>query len=181
VTGLSFTGAELTGADIILGLVTTQRVAELVVSHRNTSKLIARGAVEVAPRHYPMMVAVHGLWLIALWTFGHDQPVNVTALLAYLMLQGLRFWVMGTLGARWTTRIIVLPKEPLVTAGPYRYLAHPNYAVVAGEIATLPLVLGLPWIAVLFTILNATVLLVRIRAENRALEPSRSVTVRAVP
>jgi methyltransferase len=175
------TGAGVTGAEFILGLVTAQRAAELVLSYHNTSRLIARGAVEVAPKHYPLMVAVHALWLIALWVLGHDQPVNIGALIAYLALQGLRFWVMRTLGPRWTTRIIVLPGEPLVSAGPYRYLTHPNYTVVAGEIATLPLVLGLPWLAVLFTILNAVVLFIRIRAENRALEPSRSVAARAAP
>jgi len=88
---------------------------------------------------------------------------------------------MRTLGERWTTRIIVLPGEPLVSAGPYRFLTHPNYAVVASEIATLPLVVGLPWLAVLFTILNAAVLVIRVRAENRALEPSRSVATQTAP
>jgi methyltransferase len=175
------TVAGLTAAEIILALVTTQRTAELVLSYRNTSRLIARGAVEVAPQHYPLVVAVHALWLIALWTFGHDQPVNMIALFVYLALQGLRFWVMRTLGARWTTRIIVLPGQPLVSSGPYRFLTHPNYAVVAGEIATLPLVVGLPWLAVLFTVLNGGVLLIRVRAENRALEPARSLTARTVP
>jgi methyltransferase len=95
------------------------------------------------------------------------------------VLQGLRFWVMRTLGARWTTRIIVVPGEPLVSAGPYRYFTHPNYAVVAGEIAVLPLVFNLPWLAVLFTALNSAVLFIRIRAENRALDASRATMARA--
>jgi len=171
----------VTAAELILGLVTAQRGGELVFSYHNTRKLMARGAVEVAPQHYPLMVAVHALWLIALWVFGHDQPVNALALGAYLALQGLRFWVMRTLGARWTTRIIVLPGEPLVSSGPYRYLTHPNYAVVSGEIALLPLVVGLPWIAALFTVLNAGVLFIRIRAENRALDASRAIVPRAAP
>jgi methyltransferase len=159
----------LTTAEIILALVTLQRAGELVVAHRNTRRLMARGAVELASGHYPLVVAVHAGWLISLWVFGRDQPVNAIALSAYLVLQGLRGWVFWTLGARWTTRIIVLPGERLVSAGPYRYLSHPNYAVVAGEIAVLPLVLHLPWIAAIFTILNAGVLAIRIRAENRAL------------
>jgi methyltransferase len=159
----------LTTAEIILALVTLQRAGELVVAHRNTRRLMARGAVELASGHYPLVVAVHAGWLISLWVFGRDQPVNAIALAAYLLLQGLRGWVFWTLGARWTTRIIVLPGERLVSAGPYRYLSHPNYAVVAGEIAVLPLVLHLPWIAAIFTILNAGVLAIRIRAENRAL------------
>ncbi len=159
----------MTTAEIILALVTLQRAGELVVAHRNTRRLMARGAVELASGHYPLVVAVHAGWLILLWVFGRDQPVSAIALAAYLVLQGLRGWVFWTLGARWTTRIIVLPGERLVSAGPYRYLSHPNYAVVAGEIAVLPLVLHLPWIAAIFTILNAGVLAIRIRAENRAL------------
>jgi methyltransferase len=86
--------------------------------------------------------------------------------------------VVWTLGSRWTTRIIVLPEQPLVTAGPYRFLSHPNYAVVAAEIALLPLVLGLPLLAAVFTVLNAAVLAVRIRAENRALAVSRGTCLR---
>ena len=168
----------MTSAEFILALVTLQRAAELVISSRNTSRLRARGAFEVAPRHYPFVVAVHAAWLISLWIFGRDQPLNASALLLYIALQGLRLWVMWTLGARWTTRIIILPGEPLVAAGPYRLLPHPNYAVVAGEIAILPLALGLPWLAALFTVLNATVLFIRIRAENRALAASRTILAR---
>jgi methyltransferase len=172
---------EVTLAEFVLGLVTLQRAAELVLSHYNTRRLLARGAVEVAGGHYPLMVAVHTAWLIALWGFGHDQPIHIVALIFYLLLQGLRFWVMRTLGARWTTRIIVLPDAPLVSAGPYRFLSHPNYAVVIGEIAVLPLVLGLPDIAAIFTILNAGVLMIRIGAENRALTASRELTPPTAP
>jgi methyltransferase len=168
----------VTSAEFILALVTLQRAAELVISSGNTGKLRARGAFEVAPRHYPFVVAVHAAWLISLWIFGHDQPLSAVALLLYIALQGLRLWVMWTLGARWTTRIIILPGEPLVAVGPYRFLPHPNYAVVAGEIAILPLVLGLPWLAALFTVLNAAVLFIRIRAENRALAASRTMLAR---
>jgi len=132
----------------------------------------------VAPRHYPLVVAVHAAWLISLWIFGHDQPLNAVALLLYITLQGFRLWVIWTLGARWTTRIIILPGEPLVAAGPYRLLPHPNYAVVAGEIALLPLVLGLPLLALIFTVLNATVLFIRIRAENQALAAARTMLAR---
>ena len=168
----------MTPAELILGIVTLQRGAELVISSHNTNKLRARGAVELAPQHYPWIVAVHAAWLISLWILGRDQPLNIVALLFYLVLQGLRFWVMWTLGSRWTTRIIVLPGAKLVSSGPYRFLSHPNYAVVAGEIAILPIGLGLPWLAGIFTILNAAVLAVRIKAENRALAASRTPTVR---
>jgi methyltransferase len=169
----------VTSAEFILALVTLQRAAELVISSRNTEKLRARGAFEVAPRHYPLIVVVHAAWLISLWIFGHDRPVNVMALLIYVVLQGFRIWVMWTLGARWTTRIIVLPGEPLVRRGPYRLLPHPNYAVVAGEIALLPLVLRLPLLTLIFTVLNTAVLAIRIRAENRALSVSPTMTARS--
>ena len=165
-------------AAIILGLVTLQRAGELAMSHYNSRKLLAGGAIEVGSGHYPLIVAVHAAWLVSLWAFGHDQPVNLPALAGYLVLQGFRLWVIGTLGSRWTTRIIVLPGQPLVTAGPYRYLSHPNYAVVTGEIAVLPLVLNLVWPALVFSILNAAVLVVRIKAENRALAASRAAFAR---
>ena len=169
----------MSAAELILALVTLQRAAELVISRRNTRELIVRGAVEVAPRHYPLIVSVHAAWLMTLWIFGHDQPVNLVLLLVYLVLQGFRLWVMRTLGSRWTTRIIVLPGEPLVSSGPYRFLSHPNYAVVAGEIALLPLVLGLTSLAAIFTLLNAAILAIRIRAENRALAAPMAMARRA--
>jgi methyltransferase len=163
----------VTAAEIILALVTAQRGGELLLSRAHTEALMARGAVEIAPGHYPLMVAVHTAWLISLWAFGYDQPIDIIALVIYLALQVLRVWVMVTLGARWTTRIIVLPNAPLVTSSPYRYLRHPNYAVVAGEIAILPLTLQLPAVAMIFTLLNAGVLLIRIRAENQALDATK--------
>jgi methyltransferase len=171
----------LTSAEIILAAVTLQRASELVVSRYNTQKLMARGAVEVAPRHYPLIVAVHAGWLISLWVFGSQQPVNIALLAGYLVLQVLRFWMLWTLGARWTTRIIVLSGQPLVSGGPYRFLPHPNYAIVTGEIAVLPLTLGLPLLAGVFTVLNAGVLAIRISAENRALAASREKRVPEPP
>ena len=116
---------------------------------------------------------MHAAWLIVLWVFGRHQPVDVVALALYLLLQMLRCWVLWTLGPRWTTRIIVLPGAPLVTRGPYRLLSHPNYVVVVGEIALLPLALHLPVTALVFTLLNGMVLTLRIRAENRALRAAR--------
>ena len=156
-------------ASIILALVTLQRLGELVLARHNTRALLARGAIEVDARHYPLIVAVHAAWLIALWIFGRDQEVNLLALAVFVMLQGLRVWILMTLGPRWTTRIIILPGEPLIASGPYRYLSHPNYIVVAGEIAVLPLALHLPVPALVFSVLNTAVLTIRIRAESRAL------------
>jgi methyltransferase len=150
-----------------------QRLGELVLSRYNTRRLLAQGAVEIAPRHYPFMVAIHAAWIITLWIWGRDRDVNLIALGIFILLQALRFWVLATLGRRWTTRIIVLPDAPMITAGPYRYLSHPNYAIVAAEIAVLPLALHLASLALIFTVLNALVLVIRIRAESRALAAAR--------
>lgn len=166
-------------ASLILALVTLQRLGELVLARRNTARLRARGAIEIGARHYPLLVSVHAAWLIALWTWGRDQDVNLAALSVFVVLQGLRLWILATLGSRWTTRIIVLPGEPLVVSGPYRYLSHPNYAVVAGEIALLPMALHLPVLALVFTALNAAVLWIRLRAEARALSAVRGRLARA--
>ena len=158
----------MSAATIILALVTLQRIGELVLSRYNTGKLLARGAIEIGATHYPAVVSVHAAWLIALWVWGRDQDVNLPSLALFAALQGFRLWVLATLGPRWTTRIIVLPGEPLVASGPYRYFSHPNYAVVVAEIALLPLALHLPVLALIFTGLNAAVLIIRIRTEARA-------------
>ena len=161
-------------ASVILAFVTFQRLGELALSHYNTRKLLARGAIEVGAGHYPLIVSVHAAWLIALWIWGHDASVNLVALAVFAALQCLRVWILATLGGRWTTRIIVLAGEPLVASGPYRYLSHPNYAVVAAEIAILPLALHLPLLALIFTALNAAVLVIRLRVETRALSVNTS-------
>jgi methyltransferase len=164
----------VTAAILLLGLVTLGRLGELRLARRNTAGLVARGAVELAPGHYPAIVLLHTAWLGALWGFGWDQPVNPIWFAVFAVLQIGRVWVLGTLGSRWTTRILIVPSERLVARGPYRFVSHPNYVVVVGEIAVLPLCLGLPWLAVLFTLLNAAVLTVRIRAENAGLQQVRA-------
>ena len=156
-------------AAIILALVTLQRLAELVLARRNTRALLAQGAYEVAPGHYPLIVAVHALWLAALWWLAPGRPVSWLLIGLFVLLQLGRLWVLGTLGRRWTTRIIILPGAPLVRRGPYRFVSHPNYVVVAAEIAVLPLAFGLWQLALVFSLLNAAVLAIRIGAENRAL------------
>jgi methyltransferase len=156
-------------ASIILALVTLQRLGELALSRHNTKKLLARGAIEVGANHYPLLVSVHAAWLIALWIWGRDQDVNLAALALFIVLQGFRIWILATLGSRWTTRVIILPGEPLVASGLYKYFSHPNYAVVVAEVALLPLALHLPLMALIFTALNAAVLVIRIRTEARAL------------
>lgn len=163
----------MTLATLILALVTAQRLGELLLSRYNTARLLARGAIEVAAGHYPLIVVTHAAWLIALWMWGRNQDVNLLALSVFILLQACRFWVLATLGPRWTTRIIIVPDAPLVTSGAYRYLSHPNYAIVTAEIAVLPLVLRLYLLALVFTVLNGLVLAIRIRAEARALAMAR--------
>jgi methyltransferase len=154
---------------VIMALVTLQRLAELVIARRNTRALMSRGAIEIGRGHYPVMVALHAAWLVALWATVGGRPVNLPLLGLFVVLQLLRVWVLATLGERWTTRVIVLPGASLVSGGPFRFLRHPNYTVVVGEIAVLPLVFGLVGVAIIFSLLNAAMLWVRIGSESRAL------------
>jgi methyltransferase len=154
---------------VILALVTVQRLSELWLSRRNTRRLLAQGAREHGSGHYPLIVAIHALWLATLWWLALSRPVDGFWLGIFVLLEVARLWVLATLGPRWTTRIIVLPDAPLVHRGPYRFVNHPNYWVVIGEIAVLPLVFGLWQVALVFTLLNAIVLAIRISSENRAL------------
>ncbi len=157
-------------AMFILAAVTLQRLAELVLANRNTARLLARGGVEKSPGHYPAIVVMHAAWLVLLWYVAFTATaVDVWWLAVFVVLQGLRVWVIATLGERWTTRIIVVPGEARVRGGPFRFVDHPNYLVVAAELIALPMVFGQLWIAIIFTVLNAAVLWVRIQAEASAL------------
>lgn len=128
--------------------------------------------------HYPLIVLLHAFWLAGLWLLGWQNALGTVWLVIFLLLQVLRVWVLATLGPRWTTRIIVQSGLPLVAKGPYKWISHPNYVVVVGEIAVLPLCLGLPWYALAFSIANAAVLTIRIRAENAALLGLRDLGAR---
>jgi methyltransferase len=161
-------------AVLILAQFTHNRQFELWLSNRNTHRLLERGAREHGASHYPLIVAVHALWLASLWWLAPGRPVDGLWLAIYLLLQLARVWALTTLGGRWTTRIIVLPDAPLVRRGPYRFVNHPNYVVVVGEVAVLPLVFGLWKVALIFTLLNGAALAVRIRAENAALRGLRA-------
>jgi methyltransferase len=153
----------------VLAFVTLQRLAELAWARRNVARLMRRGAREVAPEHYPLILVLHASWLSGLWLLAPAMIVHWGWLVIFFILQILRAWILISLKGRWTTRIIVLANEPLIRVGPYRFLNHPNYWVVAGEILTLPLSFGLVVYALIFSVLNALILSMRIRAENRAL------------
>ncbi len=168
----------MTPAALLLAFVTAERLAELWYARRNTAALMAQGAVEFGARHYPLLVVLHAAWLAGLWIGGWGRAVDGGWLAVFLAIQVLRVWTLATLGRRWTTRIVVLPNAPLVRRGPYRFMSHPNYAVVAGEIAVLPLCLGMPFYAAVFTVFNAAALFVRIRAEDAALAATRDLAAR---
>ena len=153
----------------LLAFVTLQRLVELPIARANTRRLLAAGGHEVGAGHYPYIVALHAAWLGSLWWLAPGRPIHLPFLILFALIEAARIWVLRALGPRWTTRIIVVPGEQLVATGPYRFVSHPNYLVVIGEIAVLPLVFGLWQVALIFSLLNAAALTIRIRAENRAL------------
>lgn len=159
----------------VLASVVLQRVAEIVWAKRNERRLRDRGGVEHGAGHYPAMVGMHVGWLVATaLESSSTRRIRPVVLTGYALLQPLRYWVIRSLGDRWTTRIFVVPDEAPVRHGPYRYLRHPNYAVVVAEIVLLPAGLGAPRTAGCFTVLNALVMAVRIPAEQRALAGARA-------
>lgn len=155
----------------LLVVVTAQRIYELGLARRNTRRLLAAGAHEIGGDHYPVMVALHATWLVTLWIFGWNRPLALPFVALYLLLQVGRVLVLRTLGPRWTTRIIIVPHAPHVTAGPYRFFKHPNYVVVALELPCVSLALGLWLHAFVFGVLNLAMLSWRIRVEDEGLLP----------
>lgn len=161
---------------VVIGvtIVALQRLAELALSRRNERRARARGAVERGRGHYPFMVALHAAWLASTLIEGllrgPDLPAyGPMALAAFLLVQPLRYWAIHALGENWNTRILVVPGAKLVRRGPYYYLKHPNYVVVSVEILAFPLIFGAWVTALVFSVLNAALLHVRIREEDRAL------------
>ncbi len=162
-------------AHIILLFVALQRGMELIYASRNTARLKQRGAVEVGRSHYPFVVLLHVSWLLAMAAgIDRDPMVRPLPLFLFAVLQALRVWVIVALGRFWTTRIISVDDEPLVRHGPYRYFRHPNYLVVIGEMAVLPLVFDQTANALIFSVLNLVVLAWRIHVEEAALEPRQT-------
>lgn len=163
----------------LLAVIAIERLAELAVSQRHATALLSRGGVEYGRRHFPVMVALHvgllaGCVAEPLAAHRSFVPALAASMLAVVVAANtLRWWCITILGPRWTARVIVLPGVPLVTAGPYRWFAHPNYVAVVVEGAALPLA-GSAWItACTFTALNAALLTVRLRCETRALAAAR--------
>ena len=159
---------------IIVLAVAAQRVAELQYAKRNAARLLAAGGVEVGAGHYPLFFLIQGGWLVALLVLTPvDAAVSWPLLALFIVLQAGRVWVIATLGRFWTTRIITLAEAPLITGGPYRWVRHPNYLVVAAEILVLPLIFGQVWIAIAAGAATALLLRHRIAVEDRALAERR--------
>ena len=156
---------------VILGFLVVQRLAELGFARRNRRALLARGAVEVGQGHYPAMVGLHAGWLLALAaTIDPRTAVSLPLLAVFILLQCGRVWVIATLGSRWTTRVVVLPGAAPIRSGPYRFLRHPNYVIVCGEMAVVPLMFGAWILAATASATNLLVLRARLQVENEALE-----------
>lgn len=156
---------------LLLAIVALERLGELCYAARNTRRLKARGGIEVAAEQYPFFIALHAAWLLAMLVFIPKETAPIPWLLAlFIVIEGARVWTLSSLGPYWTTRVITLPGEPLVKRGPYRFMRHPNYAVVALEIAVLPLAFNAASIAIAFTVLNAALLVWRVQAENAVLD-----------
>jgi methyltransferase len=158
---------------VLILAVAVERLAELVVSRRNLALALRRGGREHAFGHYPFMVFLHTGLLVACLVEATHRPfipaLGWPMLAVVVLAQALRWWCITTLGSRWNTRIIVIPGLSLVEGGPYRWLRHPNYVAVVLEGIALPLV-HTGWVtAVVFTVVNAGLLRVRISAENAAM------------
>jgi methyltransferase len=159
----------------VLVAVAIERLIELVVARRNAAWSFARGGVESGRGHYPFMVALHTGFLFgclaeAFYATPPSGALSAGLFAVAVLCQGLRWWVIQTLGPRWNTRVIIVPGLPRVTGGPFRYVAHPNYVAVVTEGVVLPAMYGCWRVATVFTLLNAVLLWVRIREESAALD-----------
>ena len=157
-------------AQAVFAYVVIQRLGELAYANANTRRLLAEGGREYGEKHYPLFIVLHGGWLISIALFAKptDAP-DLLLLNAFIATQTFRFWTLASIGRWWTTRIISAPHFPKVKRGPYRFIKHPNYALVVVEIALLPLLLGASAMALTFSILNAALLAWRLIIESAVL------------
>jgi methyltransferase len=156
-------------------LILLQRGLEELHSQRNTRRLLREGAHEAGRDYYPVVAATHLGWIAGLaFLIPSSSPIYLPPLIAFLALQPVRYWIIGTLGRYWTHRIITLPKAPIVKRGPYRLLRHPNYAVTLAETLLLPLAFGQLVLGIIFTAVWAAVLYYKIRLEDEALAIRRT-------
>jgi len=149
------------------------RIEELMLSKRNEKWLLQNDAVEYGSKHYPFIVALHVLFFLSLifeYTAQQHPSFSILLLFIYFLLLTFKIWIIASLGKFWNTRIFRVLNMPLIKRGPYKYLKHPNYAVVIAEIAVIPMIFHLYITAIVFTLLNLIVLFVRIKEENKVLQ-----------
>ncbi|SMB94605.1 isoprenylcysteine carboxyl methyltransferase family protein [Deinococcus hopiensis] len=159
-------------APLIFGFLTVQRLLELRVARANERWAREQGATEYGREHYPLFFALHPSWMLLTLLEGRRSRgrINGLALALFVLAQPLRYWVIRTLGRYWNTRVLIVPGGERITGGPFQYLRHPNYAVVALEMAAAPLAVGAWRTALAYSVLNAAlILLIRLPAEERAL------------
>ncbi len=159
-------------------IVLVQRGLEELHSARNTRRLLADGAHEAGHDYYPVVAVAHLAWIASIFfLIPPDTAVIWPVAAVYLLLQPLRYWVIGTLGRYWTHRIITFNAAPLVAWGPYRFVRHPNYAVTVAETFVLPLAFGAVALAVIMTAIWTAVVGYKIVLEDRAIAERRLQTV----
>jgi methyltransferase len=155
---------------IFISFLILQRLSELYISSRNEKWLLANGAIQYGQDHYPYMVSMHTLFILSIiaeYYFTGGQPISWIALASFLVVLSFKFWALSSLGKYWNTKIYRIPGVYPVKRGPYKFLKHPNYMEVVCEIAIIPLVFHLYYTAIIFTLLNAMMLTVRIKVENK--------------
>lgn len=160
---------------ILAAVIIIQRFVELYIAQKHYIRALKNRAEEFGREHYPLFFLLHGSWLVgwileaSLW--GSITLASVFWLSVFILAQGLRYWCIISLGPSWNTRILVIPGQPKITKGPYRFMAHPNYIAVAFELVSVPLIFGAYLTAAIATLLNAgLILLIRLPAEEKALK-----------
>lgn len=166
---------EFIGAPQIFALVLlAQRGLEELHSQRNTRRLLDQGAIEAGTSYYPVVATTHLGWIAALFLLvPAGAPLSMSLLVVFVLLQIARYWIIGSLGRFWTHRIITLKAAPIVRAGPYRFLRHPNYLVTFLETILVPAIFGAWALALIFGAMWGVVLAYKIRLEDEALEKRR--------
>jgi methyltransferase len=155
---------------LFMAFLIAQRLSELYISRQNEKWLLQKGAVQYGQSHYPFMVAMHTLFIISIiieYNLRSDVPFNYNFFLAFVAVLCFKFWALSSLGKYWNTKIYRVPGVYPVKKGPYKIFKHPNYMEVVCEIAIIPLVFNLYYTAIIFTLLNAAMLTVRISVENK--------------
>jgi methyltransferase len=159
---------------VALAVVLVLMLGELWLSLRNERRLLARGAFEPPDSVYSSMRLAYPGVFVAMAIEGMMLPPASPNLLAagimvFVIGKAVKVWAIATLGERWTYKVLILPGAPLVANGPYRFLRHPNYVGVVGELIGMALMTGARVTGPLGVLFFSWLLWRRIRAEDQAL------------